>query len=338
MKLEQLSVGLGLGLASLASGALLNGCSQTQSGNQQPVIVNGSSTVYPITEAIAAEFRQVNPEGISVDFSSTGSGFEKFCQGKTAINDASRPINSREMAACKKAKVAYIELPIAYDALTVVVNTQNNWAQEVTLAELKRMWQPQSEGKITRWRQVRSSWPGRPLNLFGPDEKSGTFDYFTEAIVGQDGASRQDYVYSEDDVALVKGVSQDPNALGYFGLAYYKQHQDKLQAVAIDNGSGAVLPTEENVKQAAYQPLSRPLFIYVNAQAAQNNPVLEEFVEFYLLKAPELVEQVGYIPLPEEVYQLASIHFQRGKVGTVFAGQAQINLTIGQLLRQQATF
>lgn len=302
--------------------------------------VDGSSTVFPITEAIANEFNktQADAVNVTVEFSGTAGGFEKFCAGKTDINNASRPISTSEMAACREAGIPYIELPVAFDALTVVVNPQNNWASDITVAELKTIWQPASEGKITKWNQVRASWPDKPLNLYGPGKDSGTFDYFSEAIVGQADASRNDFTDSEDDQVLVKGVSSDPNALGYFGLAYYEDNQDQLKALAVDSGSGAVLPSPEVVQRARYQPLARPLFIYVNADAAQKNPNLREFVEFYLDNAPQVVRSVGYVPLPEESYRHAEIHFHRFKVGTVFDGQAQFNLTLGELLRKQATF
>lgn len=316
-----------------------------QQAEIKPIKIDGSSTVYPITEAIVKAYKANPPKkkngsklDVQANFSGTGGGFRKFCQGATDINGASRPISREEMEVCNRAEVRYIELPVAFDALTVAVNRNNNWAESVTVGELKQMWQPAAQGKIVKWNQVRPSWPDQPLNLFGPGKDSGSFDYFTEAIVGQEKASREDYVFSEDDEALVNGISQDPNALGYFGYAYYERNQDKLKAVAIDNGSGAVLPSRETVENARYQPLTRPLFIYVNAKRAQENPALEEFVEYYLEKAPELVSQVGYIPLPEEGYHLAKIHFQRFKVGTVFAGKSEFNLTIGELLRKQAEF
>ncbi|MGK7873393.1 MAG: PstS family phosphate ABC transporter substrate-binding protein [Xenococcaceae cyanobacterium] len=325
---------------TVGAAALLQSCAQTNSQDWQPIEIDGSSTVYPITQAVAKQFQSENPNQVEVkvNFSGTGGGFKKFCAGQTNINNASRPILTEEMEACDEAKIRYIELPIAFDALTVVVNRQNNWVKSITIAELKKMWEPAAQNKITSWRQIRSSWLDRSLNLYGPGADSGTFDYFTEAIVGKAGASRKDYVYSEDDRVLVNGVSQNPNALGYFGYAYYEENQDKLKAVAIDSGSGPVLPSRANVAGAIYQPLSRPLFIYINYKAAQDNPALREFVEFYLEKAPEIVGTVGYVPLPNEGYYLSKIHFQRGKAGTVFEGKSKFNLTIGELLRKQATF
>ncbi|MDJ0737432.1 MAG: PstS family phosphate ABC transporter substrate-binding protein [Nostocaceae cyanobacterium] len=315
----------------------------TQVKNSQTITtvkIDGSSTVYPITQAIAKEFQAQgnNKADVRVAISGTSGGFEKFCAGETDINNASRPILSAEMEDCNKNTVRFIELPVAFDALTVAVNPENTWAKDITIAELKKMWQPAAEGKITTWKQVRTSWPNRPLKLFGADKKSGTFDYFTEAVVGKSRASRNDYTASEDDQVLVEGISKDTDALGYFGFAYYEQNQDKLKALAIDSGSGAVLPERQTVEKAQYQPLSRPLFIYVNAKSAQNKPALKNFVDFYISKAPTTVSSVGYVPLSEEGYHLDNVHFNRGKVGTVFAGEAQLNLTLGELLRKQAKF
>ncbi len=302
--------------------------------------IDGSSTVYPITKEIAERFQvsKKEPVAIDVEFSGTGGGFDKFCRGETDISNASRPIQLDEMAACNQAEVRYIELPVAFDALTVVVNPQNDWLDSITLEELEKIWSPAAEQKITRWNQIRSSFPDRPLNLYAPGTDSGTFDYFTEAVMGEAGASRTDYTASEDDDILVKGVSQDPNALGYFGLAYYEQRADEMKAVAIDSGNGAILPSRETVEQAQYQPLARPLFIYINAVSAQNNPALRQFIDFYLEQAPETVNEVGYVPLPEEAYHIDKVTFHRGEVGTVFEGESQFNLTIPELLRRQARF
>ena len=302
--------------------------------------IDGSSTVYPITKEIAERFQvsKKEPVAIDVEFSGTGGGFDKFCRGETDISNASRPIQLDEMAACNQAEVRYIELPVAFDALTVVVNPQNDWLDSITLEELEKIWSPAAEQKITRWNQIRSSFPDQPLNLYAPGTDSGTFDYFTEAVMGEAGASRTDYTASEDDDILVKEVSQDPNALGYFGLAYYEQRADEMKAVAIDSGNGAILPSRETVEQAQYQPLARPLFIYINAVSAQNNPALRQFIDFYLEQAPETVNEVGYVPLPEEAYHIDKVTFHRGEVGTVFEGESQFNLTIPELLRRQARF
>ncbi len=332
--------------ALLASAvALLSSCTPARAKQAQQIKIDGSSTVYPITNAIAAEYQatqankqQGDQSKVALEVSGTTGGFKKFCEGQADISNASRPILKEEMDACNKNNVRYLELPVAFDALTVVVNPQNNWAKDITLAELKKIWEPAAQGKITKWNQVRASWPNQPLTLYGAGSNSGTFDYFTEATVGQIKASRRDYTASEDDNELVRGVSSDPNALGYFGFAYYEANPNQLKALAVDNGKGAVSPSREAVEKAQYQPLSRPLFIYVNFQAAQNRPELREFVEFYLDKAPKVVSSVGYIPLPEEGYHLARVQFHRGEVGTVFGGNAELNVTLGELLRKQATF
>ncbi|BAZ65899.1 MAG: PstS family phosphate ABC transporter substrate-binding protein [Pelatocladus maniniholoensis HA4357-MV3] len=315
----------------------------TEVTNPQTVVavtIDGSSTVYPITQAITKQFQAESQDKtqVKVDFSGTSGGFEKFCAGTTDINNASRPILTAEMEVCNKNNVRFIELPVAFDALTIAVNPQNTWAKDITTAELKKIWEPEAQKKITKWNQVRASWPDRPLNLYGAGNKSGTFDYFTEAIVGKVGASRSDYTASEDDEVLVDGISKDPNALGYFGFAYLEKNQSKLKALAVNNGKGAVLPNRETVEKIQYQPLSRPLFIYVNAQSAQKKRAVKNFVDFYIQKAPTTVASVGYVPLPEEGYHLDEVHFTRGKVGTVFAGEAEVNLTIGELLRKQAKF
>lgn len=327
-----------LGL-TLAIATTLASCNQANSEQNPSIKVDGSSTVYPITKTILEEFQATKQAktDFQANFSGTGGGFKKFCAGETQITNASRPISTAEMATCKEAGVAYIELPIAFDALTIVANPQNNWLDSISIEELKKIWSPEAEKQVTLWNQVNPQFPNQSLNLYAPGKDSGTYDYFTEAVVGT-GASRNDYVASEDDEIIAEAVKQDPNALGYFGFAYYEEHQNELKAIPIDSGKGAILPSRETVEAGEYQPLSRPLFIYVNSSAAQKNPALKEFVEFYLAKVPEVVSQVGYIPLPEEGYQLTKIHFQRGKVGTVFEGKSALNLTIGELLRKQAQY
>lgn len=323
---------------------LLQSCASTNPKDVKPIKIDGSSTVYPITQKVLEHYKANPPSQtlsditINDNFSGTGGGFRKFCDGQTDINAASRPISKDEMAACNAKEIRYIELPIAFDALTVAVNTQNNWANDITVAELKKLWEPAAQGKIIRWNQIRPNWPNQPITLHGAGQDSGTFDYFTEAIVGQSGASRTDYNYSEDDQALVNAVKQDTNALGYFGYSYFDQNKDHVKALAIDNGNGAVLPSPQSVEAAQYQPLARPLFIYVNAKAAQDNLALEAFVKYYLDHAPQAVAEVGYIPLPEEGYHIAKVQFQKFEAGTVFDGQSQYNLTIGELLRKQAQF
>jgi phosphate transport system substrate-binding protein len=307
-----------------------------QTGSQ--IKIDGSSTVYPITAAIANQFQQIKSEHkgqVSVNFSGTTGGFKKFCAKQTDISNASRPILKDEIEACSKNGVNFIELPIAYDALTVAVNSQNTWAKDITTEELKKIWEPAAQGQITHWNQVRPSWPDKPINLYGAGKDSGTFDYFTDAIVGKARSSRTDYISSEDDIALVSGMVNDPNSLGYVGFVYYKDNKTKLNALAINNGQGPVLPSREAVEKSQYQPLSRPLFIYVNAEAVQSKPELKEFVAHYLKSARSTVSSVGYVPLPTEVYELAKSHFNAGKEGTLFKGEEQLNLTISDLLRQE---
>ncbi|WP_330205055.1 PstS family phosphate ABC transporter substrate-binding protein [Cyanobacterium sp. Dongsha4] len=313
---------------------IVSACSNQSSQENRAILIDGSSTVYPVTEAIASNFNQKEnaPVEVKVGLSGSIGGFEKFCQGETDINNSSVPIPQRFMEECKKNNIAYIELPIAFDALTVVIHPSNDWANTMTVEELKTLWQPSAENKIENWNQVNSQWPDKTINLFGPDKKSGTFEFFTSAIVGVEDSSRNDYVFSENDEALVQGVIQDPNALAYFGFAYYEQHQDKLKAVAIDNGNGGILPSDETIKNNTYRPLTRPLFIYVDAKKAQDNPALQKFVKFYLAQAQNVVDKVGYLPLPESAYNLALIHFEKNRVGTVFNGKPVLNASINELL------
>ena len=301
------------------------------------VKIDGSSTVYPITEAVAEEF-QSHTKGavkVTVGISGTGGGFKKFCRGETDVSDASRPILKKEMDACKAAGIEYYELPVAYDALTVMVNPKNDWIKSMTVAELKTIWSPEAQGKITKWSQVNPKWPNAPLNLYGPGADSGTFDYFTEATVGKAKSSRGDFTASEDDNVLVQGISNDKNALGYFGFAYYIENQKKLKAVPIDGGKGPVAPSAETVENGSYTPLSRPIFIYVSKKSAQK-PEIKQFVEFYLKNAAPLVKEVKYVPLPASAYSTALEHFQKGKLGTVFGGEPEVGLKIEDLLKREA--
>lgn len=286
---------------------LMTSCNQ-KSGSSEgqlngEVKIDGSSTVYPITEAIAEEYRTEQPNvRVTVGVSGTGGGFGKFSRNEIAINNASRPIKDSEIEEAEKNNVGYIELSVAYDGLAVVVSKENDWAASLTVEELKKIWEPAAQGKLTHWNQIRPEWPDVPLNLYGPGIASGTYDYFTEVIVGESGSSRGDYTASEDDNVLVQGVSGDKNALGFFGLAYFEENQEKLKLVGVDDGSGAVLPSYETVKDGSYTPLSRPVFIYVNSEATKTEAVVD-FVEFYLETAGELVQDVGYIALPEADYE-----------------------------------
>jgi phosphate transport system substrate-binding protein len=267
------------------------------------VKIDGSSTVYPITEAVAEEFRVDHPNTrVTAGISGTGGGFKKFGRGEIDINDASRPIKDIEIKDCEANKIKYVSLKIAFDGLAVIVNKENKWLDKITVEELKKMWEPAAQGKIKKWKQINSKWPDVEFHLYGAGTASGTYDYFTEAIVGKTGSSRGDYTASEDDNVLVQGIEGDKNALGFFGLAYYSENKDKLTLVAVDNGKGPVIPTKETVMSNEYAPLSRPLFIYVNEAATKRSEVVE-FVNFYLDKAPTLVKDVGYIPLPENEYK-----------------------------------
>jgi phosphate transport system substrate-binding protein len=264
--------------------------------------IDGSSTVYPITEAVAEEFRNEQPDvKVTVGVSGTGGGFKKFGRGETDINNASRPIKEQEAAACKENNVRYVELKVAYDGLVVVVNKENSWVDHFTVAELKKIWEPEAQEKITTWNQIRSSWPKEKFNLYGPGVASGTYDYFTEAIVGKSGSSRGDYTASEDDNVLVQGISGDKNGLAFFGYAYYEENKGKMKLVGVDNGSGAVIPSVETVKNGTYAPLSRPVFIYVTDNATKR-PEVSAFVNFYLKNSTALVPDVGYIPLNPDEY------------------------------------
>lgn len=298
--------------------------------------VDGSSTVFPITEAIAEEF-QKEARGavqVTVGISGTGGGFKKFCRGEIDVQDASRPISRDEMDACRAKGIQYYEMPIAFDALTIAVSPHANWVDSITTAELKQMWEPSSQGRISKWNQVRSSWPDLPLKLFGAGSDSGTFDYFTEAIVGKAKASRGDYTASEDDNTLVQGIANDKHALGYIPFAYYEPNKKRLKAVSVDGGNGSVLPSRETVESGAYQPLSRPIFIYVSAKST-NRPEVKRFVEFYLMQAPTLVPQVKYVPLPSKAYELVIAHFKNGKLRTTFQGVSAIGLKIEDLLLRE---
>lgn len=300
---------------------------------QNVIKIDGSSTVFPIAEAVAEEF-QISKKGkvrVTVGIAGTGGGFKRFCRGETDISNASRPILKEEMQACAAAGVKYMELPVAFDALTVVVNPQNNWVKSLTTADLKRMWEPSAQARVTKWNQVRADWPAQPLMLFGPGADSGTFDYFTEAVNGKAKASRGDYTASEDDNVLVQGVENNKNAIGYFGYAYYIAHKDKMRAVPILNSQGKeVLPSIEAVNNGTYEPLSRPLFIYVRDTAASRADV-KEFIHFYLTEGAELAKEVGYVPLPAEAYKVALKHFGERKLGTVFGGVPEVGVTIEKL-------
>ena len=305
---------------------------------QQIVKIDGSSTVFPVTEAVAEDFQKAKKQQVkvTVGISGTGGGFKKFCRGETDISNASRPILKAEMADCAKAGIEYFELPVAFDALTVVVHPKNGFLKQLTVAEMKKMWEPAAQGKVMRWNQVNPSWPDAPMALFGPGADSGTFDYFTEAVVGKSKSSRGDFTASEDDNVLVQGVSRDRNALGYFGFAYYVENKAKLKAVPIVNEKGqAVLPSLEAVEKGDYSPLARPIFIYVSTRSLAK-PEVKEFVQYYMTHGGELAKEVKYVPLPAKAYKMAWEHVQKGKKGTVFGGVAEVGVTIDELLKREA--
>jgi phosphate transport system substrate-binding protein len=289
------------------------------------VAIDGSSTVFPISEAVAEEFQKVQKEvKVTVGVSGTGGGFKRFCAGETDISDASRPIKTgagSEAETCANAKIDYIELPVAYDGLSVVVNPQNTWATCMTTAELKKLWEPEAEGKVTTWNQIRADWPNEKINLYGPGTDSGTFDYFTEAINGKEDASRGDFTASEDDNILVTGVSGDKYALGYFGLAYLIENQGKIKGVQVDGGKGCVSPTVATVESGEYAPLSRPLFIYVKKDSV-TKPQVKAFVDFYLQNAGKLAGEVGYVKFPDTFYTKIKSIWTAGNTGSLFAGKS----------------
>jgi phosphate transport system substrate-binding protein len=322
--------------ALAVAGIALFGASAAQA---QIVKVDGSSTVYPITEAVAEEFQKAKKNAIkvTVGISGTGGGFKKFCRGEIDIANASRPILKKEMEACKEAGIEYIELPVAFDALTVVANPKNAFLKEITVEQLKAIWEPAAQGKITKWNQVNPAWPDAPIKLFGAGSDSGTFDYFTEAVVGKAKSSRGDYTASEDDTVLVQGVSRDVNAIGYFGYAYYAENTGKLKAVPIVEKAGkpGVLPSEATVINGTYQPLSRPIFVYINPKAL-DKPEVKEFVEFYMKNASKLTKEVKYVPLPAKAYTINMEHVDKKKKGTVFGGTAEVGITIEELQKREA--
>ena len=305
----------------------------------QVIKIDGSSTVYPVTEGVAEDFQKSKKGAIkvTVGISGTGGGFKKFCRGETDISNASRPILMKEMEECKTAGIEYFELPVAFDALTVVMNPKNSFVKQLSVEELKKLWEPAAQGKITRWNQVNPAWPDAPIKLFGAGSDSGTFDYFTEAIVGKSKSSRGDFTASEDDNVLVQGVAQDVNAIGYFGYAYYAENQSRLRAVPIVEKAGkpAVSPSEKTVLDGTYQPLARPIFIYVNVKAMAK-PEVKEFVEYYMKEGSRLAKEVKYVPLPALAYKTNLEHLGKGKKGTVFGGVAEVGVTIEALQAREA--
>jgi phosphate transport system substrate-binding protein len=311
---------------------------------QTTIKVDGSSTVYPITEATAEEFQtqKKNSVKVTAGISGTGGGFKKFCRGETDIQGASRPITKTEMEDCKKVGVQYIELPIAYDATVVAVNVKNSWLKEISVADLKKMWEPSAMSTIKKWNQINPAWPDAEFKLFGAGSDSGTFDYFTEAIMGKAKSSRGDYTASEDDNTLVKGIAGEKNSLGYLPMSYYIENKKTLKALAVIGGSSApvktgVMASKETVENGTYYPLSRPLFIYVSVASAKR-PEVTEFVKFYLANASRMVPEVKYVALPAKAYTMGLEHFNKGKIGTVFATGSHVGLKIEELMKKEASF
>lgn len=296
--------------------------------------IDGSSTVYPLTEAVSEEYRKIKPSiRVAVGVSGTGGGFKKFFRNETDISNSSRPISKSEIKQGKDQHIEFIEIPVSYDGLAVVVSKSNSFIDYLTVAELKKMWSPESQGTVTRWNQIRSNWPDEPMNLYGAGTSSGTYDYFTEAINGQAKSSRGDYTASEDDNVLVQGVSTDINGLAYFGLSYYAENKDllKLIPIKVDENSEAIYPTIETVSNGSYQPLSRPEFIYINRKAAELEHI-QEYIHFYLKNAGALAQEVGGVPLPEKVYEMAYIRFKELKTGSIFKDKSVVGANLLDLL------
>ena len=302
--------------------------------------IDGSSTVYPITEAVAEEFQtsKKNAIQVTVGISGTGGGFKKFCRDEIDITNASRPISEKEIEACKSAGIQYIEMPVAFDALTIVVNPNNTFFKNITTVdELKAMWEPTAQDKVMRWNQINPAWPDAPIKLYGPGADSGTFEYFTDAVVGKAKSSRGDYTASEDDNVLVQGVSRDPNALGYFGYAYYAENKSRLKALAIVNPktNAVVEPSNATVMDGTYQPLSRPIFIYIKATSL-DKPEVKEFIDFYMKNATQLTQEVKYVPLPDSAYASNMESVTNKKYGSRFGGKNEVGITIEELMKREA--
>jgi len=316
----------------LAPSAALALGSETQ---PSAIRIGGSSTVFPIMmEAIRSFRASGNNTKIDLKESGTSDGFRRFCAGQLEIANASRPINSKELKACASNRINFIELPIAFDALTIVVHPSNTWAKQISTKELARLWGRQAEGKIDRWNDVNLDWPDRPIKLCGPGKDSGTYDYFNKAINGSTENSRQDYTSSEDDNVIVKCVAQNPNALGYFGFSYYKANQDKLRALGVITPSGTVIPSVANVQAGRYRPLSRPLFIYINDKALTSRPDLQKFTTYTISNGLRLADKAGDIPLPASTYQLVESKLYKRITGSAFSGDLPVGLSIGDALRR----
>ena len=323
----------------------LIGCGggSSSTGSTSDIIrIDGSSTVFPIAEAVAEEFQRATPGArVTVGISGTGGGFQKFCRGETDISNASRPIKASEIAACAEAGIEYVELPVAYDGIAIVVNPANTWTDEITTDELKTMWEPAAQSATTQWSQIRPGWPDREIHLFGPGVDSGTFDYFTQAIVGEESASRGDFTSSEDDNVLVQGIAGDELALGYFGYAYYEENRERLKLVGVRastaNGDAeAILPSPDTVRDGRYTPLSRPIFVYVRVEATER-PEVRQLMTFWLQEGVELVREVGYVPLSEDEYEMTRRRLADRRAGTMFDDSTDSGATLASLLSRDGS-
>jgi phosphate transport system substrate-binding protein len=326
-------------VVTVFTSALLAACGGSSADMAPVIALDGSSTVFPISEAVAEEFQLQNAGmPVTVGSSGTGGGFKKFCRAETAISDASRPIMASEVADCTAAGISFLELPVAYDGMAVVVNPTNTWANDVTVAELKRLWQPEAQGQILKWSQVRAGWPDRDIRLYGAGADSGTFDYFTEVINGKAKASRGDFTASEDDNVLVQGVAGDELALGFMGLAYFTENADKLKLLGVDdedptNGDGPIQPSFDTVRGGTYRPLSRPMFIYVNTQALETRPEVKAFVDFYLANTLTLTGEVGFVALAQPEMDLVNARYAAKTTGTMYPADDHTPLTLEQRLQ-----
>lgn len=353
LKLLSLLAALSLGVAACAGGdttsdggdAPSDGETTTETADEQPaatdsglggsVASDGSSTVYPIAEAMAEEFMNSNSGvDVTVGLSGSGGGFKKFCAGETDLSNASRPIKQKEIDLCAEKGIEFIELPVAYDGLSVVVNSKNDWAQCIPISELTTMWETAAQDTVSNWNQV-GEYPDKELKLYGPGTDSGTYDYFTEVVTGEEGASRGDFTASEDDNVLVQGVAGDEGSLGFFGYAYYEENKDQLKVLEVDGGTGCVAPSPETIADGTYTPLSRPLFVYVRKEAI-DRPEVQAYVEFFLAgENQKYVSEVGYVALPEDVMELVRQRFEEGTTGSVFGGDgAQADASVKDALSE----
>jgi len=325
--------------AAVVGTLLVVACGGSSSGGGEPIVIDGSSTVFPLTEAVTGAFKHSHRNAtVQLTFSGTRTGFERFCADRSDIQNASRPITVDEQALCASNKVAFVELPVGLDGITVIVHPHNTWATTMTVDELRSLWRPEAERSVTRWRQIRTEWPDREIHLMGPGTESGTFDYFTDAIVGRVDASRKDYAASGDDEQIVASVAGDELALGYVGFAYFERHRDRVRAVAIDDlkddvGQGPIEPTLSNIGRGRYRPLSRPLFIYVNT-ARLARPEVQAFVTFYMRQAGSLAANAATIPLTARAYELGLQRFEKGVTGTMYKAPDSANLGVEYLLNQ----